>query len=88
MARWDDDLLRDLNVICDMVIGNESPTDVAFNERSTLPERLAHVQMYPTSPSAIKDAVDSINKLSKLVDNLSKKIKLLEYKNKLKLRKY
>ena len=81
MPRWpEEDLLKDLNEICDFVIGNEAPTDVSYNERSTLPESLAHLMLYPTSMAAVEDTQKKLRKLSNLIDNLNKKIKLMHTK--------
>jgi len=84
----EEDLLKDLDAICDFVVGNESPTDVSYNERSTLPETLAHLMLYPTSMAAVKDAQIKMKKLSNLIDTLNKKIKLLYTKIEVKQRKY
>lgn len=84
----EEDLLRDLDAICDFVVGNESPTDVSYNERSTLPESLAHLMLYPTSMAAVTDAKSKMNKLSILIATLNKKIKLMETKIEVKLPKY
>lgn len=80
----EEDLLKDLDVICDFVVGNEKPEDVSYNERSTLPESLAHLMLYPTSMAAVKDAQSKMKKLSNLIDTLNKKIKLMETKNEVK----
>jgi len=81
VPRWpEEDLLKDLNEICDFVIGNEAPTDVSYNERSTLPESLAHLMLYPTSMAAVEDTQKKLRKLSNLIDNLNKKIKLMHTK--------
>lgn len=80
----EEDLLKDLDAICDFVVGNEAPVDVSYNERATLPESLAHLMLYPTSMAAIKDAKIKMNKLSTLIGTLNKKIKLMETKNEVK----
>jgi hypothetical protein len=84
----EENLLKDLDAICDYVVGNEAPTDVSYNERSTLPESLAHLMLYPTSMAAVKDAQIKMKKLSNLIDTLNKKIKLMYTKNEVKLKKY
>lgn len=84
----EEDLLKDLDAICDFVVGNEAPQDVSYNERSTLPESLAHLMLYPTSMAAVKDAQIKMRKLAVLIDTLNKKIKLLYTKNEVKLKKY
>lgn len=42
-----DKLLSILNSIADIAIGNEQPTDVGFKDKTTLPEMLSYVTMYP-----------------------------------------
>jgi len=84
----EDNLLKDLDKIVDLCVGNESPTDVSYDERSTLPECLAHLTSYPKSPSAVRDASEQIHKLSSLVAALNKKINMMAFKIELKLPKY
>lgn len=84
----EEDLLKDLDEICDLVVGNESPTDVSYNERSTLPESLAYLMLYPKSILAIRDAQGKMRKLTTLIDTLNRKIKLMSTKIEIKLPKY
>jgi hypothetical protein len=81
-------LLDDLNEISNYVIGNQDAVDVGFNSRETLPEALSFLEIYPDSPSAIREAREKMEKLAAMVDVLYKKIKLLEYKKKLKFPNY
>jgi len=84
----EDDLLKDLDEICDLVVGNEAPTDVSYNERATLPESLAYLMLYPRNILAIRDAKNKMKHLTSLVDTLNKKIKLMETKIEIKMKKY
>lgn len=84
----EDDLLKDLNEICDFVIGNEQPQDASFNDRSTLPEVLAYITIYPNNQTATKEALDKMKKLSGMISDLEKKIKLRNFKLDLKKPKY
>lgn len=84
----EEDLLKDLDAICDFVVGNEKPEDVSYNERSTLPESLAHLMLYPTSIAAVRDAKAKMQVLTIKIDTLYKKIKLVETKINVKLPKY
>ena len=83
-----EDLLQDLNEICDLVIGNEKPTDCSFNERTTLPEILSHAMLYPGNIEAVRDATHKMSELTEMVSKLSNKIKLMDTKIQLKLKKY
>ena len=76
----EEDLLKDLDAICDFVVGNEKPEDVSYNERSTLPESLSHLMLYPTSMAAVEDAQKKMRNLTTLIDTLNKKIKLMHTK--------
>jgi hypothetical protein len=83
-----DDLLQDLNVIADLIIGNERPEDVGYGERSTLPEAIAYVMLYPTNIKAVRDARNRLKKVSNLIALLDSKIKIMETKIDLKNSKY
>jgi len=83
-----DDLLQDLNVIVDLCVGNEKPQDASFNERTTLPEILAYCELYPNNIQAVRAAKHKVQDLTNLVDTLSKKIKLMDTKIMIKLKKY
>jgi hypothetical protein len=82
------DLLKDLNEIVDIVVGNETPQDASFNERTTLPEILAYAELYPTNIQAVRAARNSLKNLSTKLDNLSKKIEVLHTKIVIKNKKY
>jgi hypothetical protein len=78
------DLLKDLNEIVDVVVGNEKPQDASFNERTTLPEILAYCELYPTNIGAVRAARNKMKELTTLLDKLSKKIEVLHVKIALK----
>jgi hypothetical protein len=84
----DIDLLKDLNEICDIVVGNEPPQDASFNERTTLPEILAYCELYPTNIQAVRAARNKVKDLSTLLAKLSKKIEVLHTKIALKNKNY
>lgn len=78
------DLLKDLNEITDMCVGNEPPQDASFNERTTLPEILAYCELYPTNIQAVRAARNKMKELSDKLGKLSKKIEVLHVKISLK----
>lgn len=80
----DEDLLNDLDEITNIVVGNESPTDVGYGEITTLPEAIAYLMSHPTSPQATRSATTQMRKLITKVNDLNKKIQLLGYKITLK----
>jgi hypothetical protein len=77
----EDNLLEDLNDICNYVIGNVPPEDASFNQTSTLGESLAYVMIYSNTDSAVKDAIKKMKILQDKIDKIQKKLKLLDYKN-------
>lgn len=83
----DDDLLSDLNTISDFVIGNQAPEDLSYNARETLPESLSYAMIYPENSSAVKDARAKVKKLLQMVQDLDKKLIILETKNQIKKKK-
>jgi hypothetical protein len=84
----DEDLLTALNEIADFVIGNESPTDCSFNERTTLPEILAYCELYPKNIQAVRAAKHKVQELVKKTTSLLDKIKVMDTKIQVKLKKY
>jgi vesicle coat complex subunit len=84
----EDNILDDLNEIANICIGNETPQDASFNDRNTLPELLAYIMTYPMNQTMVKKTIVMMGNLSGLVDALLKKIKMMEYKNQLKSKKY
>ena len=83
-----EDLLQDLNEIIDICVGNEKPTDVAYGERSTLPEILSHAMLYPGNIEAVRDAKHKVLELTTLIGKLSKKIEIMHTKIALKNKEY
>jgi hypothetical protein len=65
-----DNLLTILNSIADLAIGNEQPVDAGFNDRTTLPELLAHAMFYPTDRENIVAAERKLEELLKVVNLL------------------
>jgi flagellar hook-associated protein FlgK len=84
----EDNLLDDLDKICNYVIGNQDPVEVSFNERATLPESLSYIMIYPTNQTAVKEAVEKMKKLVEMVNTLNKKILQMNYKIDLKKSKF
>jgi hypothetical protein len=81
-------LLKDLNEITDICVGNEKPQDASFNERTTLPEILAYAELYPTNIGAVRAARNKLKEVTTLLDKLSKKIEVLHVKIALKNKNY
>jgi|WetSurSiteA1Bulk_404760.scaffolds.fasta_scaffold84188_3 hypothetical protein len=77
----EEDLLRDLDDVCNYVIGNVPPEDLSFNQTSTLGEALSYVMIYSNTESAVKDAIKKMKILQDKIDIIHKKLKLLEYRN-------
>ena len=84
----EENLLRDLNLIADFVIGNQSPEDASFKERDTLPEALSFAITYPNSDSAIETAMKKVKDLSLMVADLYNKLRFMQAKNELKDKKF
>lgn len=85
MAKPDIGLLTDLNSIADFVIGNESPEEVSFSERNTLPEILSYAEIYGDSDKAISAAIKKLEVLETMVKKL--KSKLIVMRNKINIKK-
>jgi hypothetical protein len=79
-----DDLLQDLDIIVDICIGNERPEDVAYGERSTLPEALNYVQLYPKNIKAVREARGKLKKVITLLEAMDRKIRIMETKIEIK----
>lgn len=71
-------LLDDLNDIANYVIGNQAPEDVTINERSTLPEAIAYLSMYPKKIEAITDSLKKLSVLDRKIKKLVSDIELLK----------
>jgi hypothetical protein len=82
------DLLKDLNEICNICIGNESAEDCSFNQRTTLPEILAYCELYPNNIQAVRDAKNAVKKVSTRLGMLLTKIQVMETKITIKYSKY
>ena len=80
----EEDLLTDLNKIVDYVIGNESPEEVSFNERATLPESLAYAMMNPDNLKAQTEVLQKMRELEKRVKTLHDKLIIMKKRVELK----
>ena len=80
----EEDLLYLLNNIADLVIGNEDPVDVGFNERTTLPEMLSYIMVHPTNKKAVLEAERKLKQLSDMIDVIKNKVYVMKKKIALK----
>ena len=84
----DEDLLKDLDEIINLCVGNEPPQDASFNERTTLPEILAYAMLYPENIHAVRAATHKLKDVSDKIAKLNKKVEIMHTKIALKNKKY
>lgn len=79
-------LLKTLDQIADMAIGNENVEDAGFNDRTTLPELLAYATIYPNNRKNLIATNAKLEELSNLVDKLRRDVYIRLKKNHIKFR--
>lgn len=79
-------LLRDLNEVVNLCIGNQDPVDVAVGEIDTLPELLAYVENNPRNIKRVQEAIEQLDKVKLKISSMQESLKLwqkmIEYLNK------